>query len=932
MTPRLHLLPWDKPLLPQAVAWLTAEWTGTGPLDLADRLVIVPTRQAGRRLREALAATAATRHQAVFPPRVVSPETLATLGAPARGVASRLTAQLAWITVLRSIELDDFPAVFPVEPPVRDFGWARRLATQLLALQATLAENGLRMADVGDRAGDDFPESVRWRQLAVLESRYDHTLAASGLCDAQAAKIAWSAAPVLPEGIRQIVVLFVPDPLPLALSILAQHARQVPVTVVVGGPADRSAGELFDEWGRPQPPYWSQQPPLGAGFERQVRLYADPAAQATQVLAVARRYATPDALLAVGVADPEVLAPLENELGRAGIAVFNPEGRPRRRDGFYALLNLLAEFAGDDGFAPAAALLRCADVLDWLGRRGGARFSPARMLAELDTLQSDHLPPTLTAARVVAGRFPLLAEALEALTELRGRLTRGPFPDNALAALRMLFQGRSIEREAPLVESAEAWQEVVAECRHAWAAFPGLSLTESWELALALLGDSMRFEEKAAGALELQGWLELLWEDAPHLIVAGLNEGAVPKAIIGDVFLPEALRRRLALKTNETRLVCDIYLLAALAAMRAAHGRLELLVGKTSAAGDPLRPSRLLLLCADEELPHRISVLFRRVETAQASLPWTRAWALSPRRVPPPATISVTALRTYLACPFRFYLKHLLRMDALDPLKAELDARDFGTLLHDALEVIGLDDGLRRCADEAVLREALLTRFEQKVRARYGDELTLPLVVQFESARQRLRKAAEIQALEAAAGWMVEKVETSFECVLGGLTVRGKIDRIDRHADGRVRVLDYKTSDKPVNPVDAHLDSISPSQPAPPEWATVTVNGKARRWIDLQLPLYRLALSKEFGVAVECGYFNLPKAAGEVAVSRWEDFSPELQAAAEHCAAEVARRVAAGEFWPPAELPERRDGDWATLLHRGAAASVAADWPTGGGA
>ena len=128
MTPRLHLLPWDKPLLPQAVAWLAAGWPGDGPLDLAGLLVVVPTRQSGRRLREALAAHAATRGQAVFPPRVVLPETLATLGAPATEVASRLVSQLAWIGVLRDLPIGEYRAVFPVDPPARDFAWARRLA------------------------------------------------------------------------------------------------------------------------------------------------------------------------------------------------------------------------------------------------------------------------------------------------------------------------------------------------------------------------------------------------------------------------------------------------------------------------------------------------------------------------------------------------------------------------------------------------------------------------------------------------------------------------------------------------------------------------------------------------------------------------------------------------------------------------------------
>lgn len=929
MTPRLHLLPWDRPLLPQAVDLLAAGWTGDGPLDLSGLLVIVPTRQSGRRLREALAARAHTRGQAVFPPRVVPPETLATLGAPAAGIASRLASQLAWIAVLRTAPLDEFRLIFPVDPPERDFAWARRLANQFLQLQTTLAEAGLRMAAVNSHAGQDFPEVGRWTQLALLERRYDEELAKRQLRDAQAAKLAFAAAPLLPPGIKKIILLATPDPLPLATRILAHQAERMPVEIVVCGPAGEPVEILFDEWGRPRAEIWSQRVLAWPEFERQVRLCPDPAAQAERIVALAQSYPAPEGWLAVGVADPEVLAPLENGLGRAGVPAFNPEGRPRRRDGLYALLELLAEFARDETFSAAAALLRCPDVLDWLGEHSGPEFSRARLLAELDELHAVHLPPTLTAAQEQAGRFPLAAGALAALGKLRSTFTAGKFPANALTGLTTLFTARRIDAGSLLAESAEAWRAVTAEAARALADFPDLKPAESWELVLAQFAESVRFDQKPAGALELNGWLELLWEDAPHLVVAGLNDGRVPDAVVGDAFLPEALRVRLGLKTNAMRFARDAYLLGALAAMRATRGRLDLLLGKVSAAGDPLRPSRLLLRCADAELPRRVEFLFRQVETAQASLPWTRAWPLRPRVMPPPAKLSVTALRDYLVCPFRFYLKHVLRMEPVDLTKAELDARDFGTLLHGALQAMGEDEKLRTGADEAVLGDALLAGFERKVRARYGAVLTLPLVVQFESARQRLRAAAAVQARECAAGWRIERVEWSFDFPLGGLTLRGKIDRIDRHPDGRVRVLDYKTSDSPATPAAAHLGPVR-ADDATPAWARVRVGGKERAWLDLQLPLYRRAVAAEFGAVVECGYFNLPKAAGGTSVSLWEDYTPEMQAAAEDCAQHAATAVAAGKFGPPAELSPRQDEDWAGLFHHGAAASVAEEWAQGG--
>lgn len=55
-------------------------------------------------------------------------------------------------------------------------------------------------------------------------------------------------------------------------------------------------------------------------------------------------------------------------------------------------------------------------------------------------------------------------------------------------------------------------------------------------MALGAFAAEVRTAERPAGALDLLGWLELLWEDAPHLVVAGVNDGNVPEATVGDVF------------------------------------------------------------------------------------------------------------------------------------------------------------------------------------------------------------------------------------------------------------------------------------------------------------------------------------------------------------------------------------------------------------
>jgi ATP-dependent helicase/nuclease subunit B len=947
---RRHVIPWDRPLLPQAVAFLAGGWDGAGPLDLSRLLVVVPTRQSGRRLREALAVCAAARGQSVWPPRVSLPEDLLHPVAPGTAIASRLESLLAWGEVLRRIELEAFRDVFPVDPPERSFTWARQLGAQLMRVQATLAEAGLRFGDVPASAGPSFPEEARWTQLASLERLYDEALARRGLCDEQAAKVAFAAGPVLPPGIARIVVLGTPDPLPLAVAVLGRHANTLPVDVVVAGPPAEDAETLFDAWGRPRTEAWSRRPVAWPGFEERVRLCADPSVQAERIVALARHYGEPEGILGIGVADPDVLPSLEHGLLRSGIAAFDPEGTPRQRGTLFALLAALADLARDPAFDAASALARCPDVLVWLQGELGREFSPAGFLAALDQLRTDHLPPTLDEARRHAGpagrREPggagadreMLAAGLQRIAGLRETLVSGPFPAGPVAALARLFAARLFDltqaADRARADDAEAWRELREAVGRSAKRFPEVSDGEWWEISLGLFGETRRFDERPAGAVELLGWLELLWEDAPHLVVAGFNDGCVPEAVAGDAFVPEALREKLGLKTNAARLARDAYLLAALAAGRDKAGRLDLLVGKVSAAGDPLRPSRLLLLCDDAALPARVRFLFSAADSPRASLPWRRAWTLCPPRLIPAVDhMGVTAFRDYLACPFRFYLKHALRMEAVDPAKAELDARDFGNLCHAALQALGEEPALRDCTDEGVLRDFLLAELARAARAGYGERLTLPILVQIESARQRLSRAAAVQAGERAAGWVIEQVEWRFPAApalaFGGLAVSGKIDRVDRNErTGAVRVLDYKTSDRAVRPREAHCrrprrDGSDGGRPA---WARFMFDGIEWVWTDLQLPLYVRAVAAEFGEDAACGYFNLPKAAGETAVASWDDYSAATHAAALRCAEGVAAAVAAGCFWPPAERPAREDEDWPGLFHEGAAAGIAEGW------
>ena len=114
---------------------------GTFADDLSTTLVIVPSQNAGRQLRERLIQQAAEQGRAAFlPPVILTPAGLANHGLDQHVVADELQATLAWVAVLRAVPVTDVKALFPA-PFVKDLDWCRESA--LADLLRTLGEGWL---------------------------------------------------------------------------------------------------------------------------------------------------------------------------------------------------------------------------------------------------------------------------------------------------------------------------------------------------------------------------------------------------------------------------------------------------------------------------------------------------------------------------------------------------------------------------------------------------------------------------------------------------------------------------------------------------------------------------------------------------------------------------------------------------------------------
>ncbi len=934
-----HYIGWERPLLESAVDFLARDWDRNGALDLAGHLVVVPTRHTAHRIREALAIYAGQHQAAVLPPLVVTPNfftdplRIETLQAPPPETAM---TQAIWTSALMDIDLDLYRSLFPIDPVDRNLSWAMRTASELIQVRNLLCREGHSYGSASDMLGPEGMETQRWQELAKLERWIVERTGRLGYTDLVEAMQQAAETGVLPSEVQQIAILACPDMPGLARKTVENYSRQFPVDVVIAAP-EKYHG-CFDDWGNPLPHAW-----LNAEIElpdagQTIQSAATPAEQADLVADILQPYDDAAAIAAVGVPDTEVIAPVEQILATRDLQTHDPSGSPLRQHAVYYLLEQTQRLVEDGSFDAYRQLLRVPDWLDAMLRtvdREVETFIPRnRFLERMDELAAECLPDSLADAKAAAQRhpsyskFPELALAIEWVEGWMQRFerARGKFGDVIIQYLVEVFQKRDFSDDScgRFPEVANHVLQCLDVLAESTAVFhKKLSAAERMELLLELIAERRLYHERTARSIDLEGWVELLWENAPHLIITGMNDNAVPESVTSHAFLPNSARTFLGMSDNEQRFARDAYQMTVMIQSRkATDGRVDFIFGRQSVSGDPLRPTRLLFQCPDEELAQR-TLQFFSGESAkdQPILPWHLAWQLKPERLPEDhrifERISVTAFRSYLSCPFRFYLKHGLRMDEVETGKSEMNAMEFGNLVHDTLEAYGLDEKAKNYTDPHQIREFFYDQIDQILTASFGKSWTTPVVIQRESARQRMAWWAEIEAEQRRDGWQIFDPECQIGSdekpfCIGGLRISGRIDRIEWHPQHGYRVFDFKTmSPKDKSVVDFHTTSIKRSeQPEDfPAWALLTnEEGKTARWTDLQLPLYRLALEERFpGEKIAVGYATLGKTKKEVAISMWDDIEYRYLDAARTCAEGVVAAVRSHTFWPPAERPAYRD-------------------------
>ena len=310
----------------------------------------------------------------------------------------------------------------------------------------------------------------------------------------------------------------------------------------------------------------------------------------------------------------------------------------------------------------------------------------------------------------------------------------------------------------------------------------------------ALAGRVVRRAARPGLRVRILGPLEARLTESDRVVLGGLVEGTWPPESRTDAWLSRPMRLNLGLDLPERRIGLSAHDFAQLLGARDV-----ILSHAAKIAGTPTVPSRFIQRLA--------AVAGERWKDARARgddyLAWARELdrpeaitpepqpAPKPPRAARPTSLSVTEIEHWLRDPYTIYAKHILRLTPLDPIGAEPGAAERGTFIHNAIGEFTKtfakklpDDPARALIELGRPHFAALNDYPE-ARAFWWPrfERIARWFARWEMAR-RPGLAAVVAEIRA---------ELDIPLDDGAFKLRGIADRIERDAEGRYIILDYKT-------------------------------------------------------------------------------------------------------------------------------------------
>ena len=911
----------DKPPLHSAVDFIVDSYRDGDWLDLSSYVLVLPGSRACRRLNELLLERTLDANLRYLPPEVTTvghvPELLYR---PQRPFATNWVQQLTWSWAIRSISPSIRDHVFPAIPADADSTWKIESWLQLGRLLRNcyreLAADGYSFAHVA-KAGaqlDEFPEERRWVAMAAIQEAYLRMLDGRQMWDRQTARmVAVDRKECRTE--KKLVFVGTSD----LNGMLRNMLQQVDSSVVALVAAPESWNASFDTFGCVNPAAWAS---AEIPIQSQQLIVADGFSEQSQAVIGALMNVS-DSLtreqITIGCPDQQLVPYLQRALANHDINGRWAAGRSIRESGPYKLLEVFCEWLRTNRFDAFAALVRHPDIDQWLLDHE----IKLGWLNELDRYRNQHLPVHTNGKWLgPAKRRERLEVVWQQIENLRTPFEKpadglSEWARSIMELLRVIYGSKVWDFDNPhdrfTLGACKAINELLLEQSQLPSDIAtSLNAQQAVELVIEQVAALTIGEAADSDAIEMVGWLDTLLEDTAILVMTGMNEGVVPATADSEMFLPDSLREALGISDNRRRYARDAYALKCLTTLRP---EMPIIVGRRDMEGNPRVPSRLLFAADDATISQRWQEFFEasekpapRVDARYDDSSTTRTFRFDvpkPRKLTTPIEkMRPTDFKLYLECPYRFYLKRVLRYGSLLDDEIEMTGGAFGDVAHEVLNKFGRGK-LKNSTSSTEIYSDLARKLTAHCRKQYGPSPSPAVRIQIEQLKMRFYEFSFHQA-RWAKDYEIAFVEeptdklATIETTTGRMKISGRIDRIDRHREtGGYVILDYKTSDSGIGAREAHRSK------------------EKGTWKDLQLPVYR-HLAAVMGVepVTDVGYIILSKKLEDIRfdLAKWSE--AEL-ADADQVAEDVVDGVLSERFWPPGKVEWADYDDYRNLLMEG---------------
>ena len=292
--------------------------------------------------------------------------------------------------------------------------------------------------------------------------------------------------------------------------------------------------------------------------------------------------------------------------------------------------------------------------------------------------------------------------------------------------------------------------------------------------------------------LDILGPIEARMQHPDLVIVGGLNEGTWPSIPDVSPWINRPMRTALGLPQPEAKIGVS------------AHDFIHTMMAKEviitrslKVDGTPTLPSRWLLRMQAVLKTSNLSLVPMNEDIAiLLQTPQSVTSSIRPQPIVPvhlrPNKLSFTQIETLKRDPYAIYASKILELKALEDLSADLSVKDFGTIIHKALERFLKEHPKEKNVE--VLEKIGLEELHKK---------DLPETKQlfFEAKWKKMAEWFIKQQNKTEGTPVLLEKEISYIFPINknkNFTLYGKIDRMDKVSEEESLLIDYKTGTPPT--------------------------------------------------------------------------------------------------------------------------------------